>query len=109
MSVEAAVDHLPGHVPVDTESAAFVSKSTELSSSPHFLDDIALLFPTVSIGCGRTSSENCTYFESTGSEVGNCGITICKVREKIEGFKSSYVNNYIFYRMSINRSFVVVY
>ena len=22
----------------------------------------------VAIGCGKTSSENCTYFESTGSE-----------------------------------------
>ena len=33
----------------------------------------------VSAGCGRTSSENCTYFESVGSEVGDCTLTICKV------------------------------
>jgi len=33
---------------------------------------------TFAIGCGKTSSENCTYFESTGSEAaGACTIKIC--------------------------------
>ena len=35
-----------------------------------------LLF-LVSLSCGSTISENNTYWESGGSEVGSCGVTIC--------------------------------
>jgi len=33
---------------------------------------------TFTARCGATSSENCTYFESSGSEVGQCGLKICR-------------------------------
>merc|ERR1719510_2137715 len=33
------------------------------------------------VECGATISENNTYFESGGSEKGNCGIKICKANE----------------------------
>ena len=35
-----------------------------------------LLF-SVSLSCGSTIAENNTYWESGGSEVGSCGVTIC--------------------------------
>jgi len=31
----------------------------------------------VTLGCGATSSENCTYFASTAGETGQCCATIC--------------------------------
>jgi len=30
-----------------------------------------------SVNCGSTSSENCTYFESKGGEIGQCKVEIC--------------------------------
>ena len=35
-------------------------------------------FPQVTVGCGATSSENCTYFEVTGAIAGACRMNICK-------------------------------
>ncbi|XP_059097889.1 uncharacterized protein LOC131892134 [Tigriopus californicus] len=32
---------------------------------------------TFVLGCGSTSSQNCTYFESTGTEAGSCRMKIC--------------------------------
>ena len=47
------------------------------------------LFLTISvaIGCGKTSSENCTYFESTGSEgagnLSNDEVCIISMKNKV--------------------------
>lgn len=38
---------------------------------------------TFIFGCGRTSSQNCTYFESTGGEVGQCRFRICPCSDNI--------------------------
>ena len=39
----------------------------------------SILFPSkVTVGCGATSSENCTYFEVTGAIAGACRMNICK-------------------------------
>ena len=35
-------------------------------------------FFSVTVRCGAQISENCTYFESSGSEIGQCGVKICK-------------------------------
>jgi hypothetical protein len=40
-------------------------------------------FP-VTLGCGGTSSQNCTYFESSGTVgAGQCAATICKCSSDI--------------------------
>ena len=40
-------------------------------------------FVTVTLGCGQESSENCTYFQSVGGEIGQCRVKICPCREHI--------------------------
>ena len=37
----------------------------------------------VTVRCGAESRENCTYFESTGSEVGPCSVKICKCDDNV--------------------------
>lgn len=36
-----------------------------------------LLFLTVTVSCGSRSTQNCTYFESSGLESGTCAAQIC--------------------------------
>ena len=38
---------------------------------------------SVTIGCGGSSSENCTYFEYSGSNSGPCNARICKLSNAI--------------------------
>ena len=38
---------------------------------------------SVQLSCGGTSSENCTYFQSDGNEIGQCRIKICPCSENI--------------------------
>ena len=38
---------------------------------------------SVTLGCGGTSSENCTYFQSGGQEVGQCRLKICPCSDNI--------------------------
>ncbi|XP_059097890.1 uncharacterized protein LOC131892135 [Tigriopus californicus] len=38
---------------------------------------------TFVLGCGSTSSQNCTYFESTGTEVGSCRMKVCPCNDNI--------------------------
>merc|ERR1719445_2730462 len=38
---------------------------------------------TFALNCGATSSENNTYFESTGSETGSCNLKICPCNDNI--------------------------
>lgn len=38
---------------------------------------------TFTENCGATSNENCTYFESTGSEIGACRLKICPCNDNI--------------------------
>ena len=38
---------------------------------------------SVTLGCGGTASENCTYFESTGNEMGACRAKICPCNDNI--------------------------
>ena len=42
-----------------------------------------LFFILVTIGCGATSSENCTYFESSAAPDGGCVGKICKCNTDI--------------------------
>ncbi len=37
----------------------------------------------VSVGCGDTTSENCTYCESTGVTAGCCTVEICPCGDHI--------------------------
>ncbi len=37
----------------------------------------------VTVNCGASSNENCTYFESTGSEIGACQIEICRCNSNV--------------------------
>ena len=43
---------------------------------------ISFLF-LVALNCGETSSQNNTYFESDGSEVGSCNLKICSMNSNI--------------------------
>lgn len=38
---------------------------------------------TFTLGCGGTSSQNCTYFQSGGQEVGQCRLKICPCGDNI--------------------------
>ena len=38
---------------------------------------------SVQLSCGGTSSENCTYFQSDGNEIGQCRIKICPCSDNI--------------------------
>ena len=44
---------------------------------------IELFYFTVTVGCGGSSSENCTYFEVTGANNGPCVAQICKANSNI--------------------------
>ena len=50
----------------------------EFMSHFAFVSEIkhALSF-SVTVGCGTTSGENCTYFEVTGAVAGTCASQIC--------------------------------
>ena len=37
----------------------------------------------VTLTCGQQSSENCSYFQSVGGEIGECRVKICPCREHI--------------------------
>ena len=37
----------------------------------------------VSANCGAQSSENCTYVESQGSEIGDCTVKVCQINSNI--------------------------
>ena len=60
------------------ECAALVSTLTQ---SREMILIVHLLL--VTIACGATTSENCTYFESQGSETGACRAKICKCDSNI--------------------------
>merc|ERR1711944_167438 len=38
---------------------------------------------TFTIGCGGSTSENCTYFEYSGSNTGACNARVCKLSSAI--------------------------
>jgi hypothetical protein len=38
---------------------------------------------SVSLNCGGSSSQNCTYFVSTGTEVGECTMSVCPCNNNI--------------------------
>ena len=72
-----------GHAPADSESAVSVSASfdTVLDCYPEIFNQ-RILF-TVSITCGQTSTENCTYFDNSGANLGACSATICPTTNNI--------------------------
>ena len=41
------------------------------------MKSVSFLFLLVSIRCGGSSTENNTYFQSTGTETGACNVNIC--------------------------------
>ena len=52
-----------------------------------------LSFP-VTIRCGTATSENCTYFESQGTEIGSCAATICRSHNNVCQLRLDF-NNFI--------------
>ncbi len=59
-----------------TECAALVSYKSIMSSlNIPFIDSFVV---PVTLRCGSSSNENCTYFESSGSEIGGCSVKICQ-------------------------------
>ena len=70
-------------VPAVMESAAHVifSLTNILQRCPNY-QIVSSLFP-VAVNCGTTISENNTYFESKGSELGSCSIKICKCNSNV--------------------------
>ena len=71
-NVKPKVELIQDPVPLVMESVVLVSLKM-------FLFEILLNKTfSVTVRCGAVSSENCTYFESSGSEVGGCGVKICR-------------------------------
>ena len=48
----------------------------------HFSTDLEFDI-SVTIGCGGSTSENCTYFEYSGSNSGPCNARVCKISSSI--------------------------
>ena len=64
---------------------SFILKFTKIQITPCYclqLCGIHFLF-TVTISCGGQASENCTYFESSGTESGACRAKVCKCSSDI--------------------------
>lgn len=73
----------------DMECVAHVSTFTTLHKNTFF---IVFLTLSVQKSCGDTSSENCTYFQSSGSEVGQCRIKICPCSDNICQLRLDFQN-----------------
>ena len=54
--------------------------------------DFAAIIIAVQLSCGQMSSENCTYFQSSGSEVGQCRIKICPCSDNICQLRLDFQN-----------------
>ena len=48
-----------------------------------FFTTTSFYFASVQLACGGKASENCSYFQSNGKEVGQCRIKICPCNENI--------------------------
>ena len=70
-------------VPWGTVSVALVSFSYVFPHSLKRSKNNILLFSLVTLNCGGRSDQNCTYFESVGTEVGACSVTICPCGDNI--------------------------
>ena len=77
------------HVPEDTEFAAPVSTYLTPDIQSSFFKDCYI---SVQLNCGQSSSENCTYFQSSGSEVGQCRIKICPCSDNICQLRLDFQN-----------------
>ena len=73
----------------DMECVAHVSTFTTLHKNTFF---IVFLTLSVQKSCGDTSSENCTYFQSSGSEVGQCRLKICPCNDNICQLRLDFQN-----------------
>lgn len=51
-----------------------------------------IILVLVQKGCGDTSSENCTYFQSSGTEVGQCRLKICPCSDNICQLRLDFQN-----------------
>ena len=60
----------------------YLFSSTSMKSNLSLLTLIIILH-LVTLSCGGISSENCTYFQSSGQEVGQCRIKICPCSDNI--------------------------
>lgn len=87
MSAVARVGPALERVPVDMECVVHVSHQINeqpcQGSGMMLIPAFILLQHAVSANCGATSSENCTYVESQGSETGDCTVSICKCNSNI--------------------------
>ncbi len=65
----------------DLESAALVYfKQPVIANPKHIAINVVT---TVTLDCGQTSSENCTYFESTSPTAGSCIASVCPCNDNI--------------------------
>ena len=58
----------------------------------NFKAKIEYSLPLVQLSCGQTSSENCTYFQSSTNEVGQCRIKICPCSDNICQLRLDFQN-----------------
>ena len=49
----------------------------------HYIFHKHVFYFPVTLTCGQQSSENCSYFQSNGGEIGECRVKICPCREHI--------------------------
>lgn len=84
-------------VPVDMGCAAhvrfFYSCGPFSYLHAHYVNDW-MVFLTVTIRCGGSTSENCTYFESQGTESGSCTSTICRSNSNVCQIRLDF-NNFV--------------
>ncbi len=73
----------------DSESAARVrNPNSKLAQTDH-VKYYSVRYISVAINCGQSSSENCTYFESSSPTAGVCMAKICPCGDNICQVKKS--------------------
>ena len=81
-NAQLEVESNQGHVLEDMGCVAHVS--LKLQSYVELKKEV-LMSESILVqkSCGDTSSENCTYFQSSGTEVGQCRLRICPCNDNI--------------------------
>ena len=78
-SAQAAWAQTRGHAQMVSASVALVSFCLNfIIKNPD-----EFIYSQVTRACGQTISENCTFFESTGGETGQCQLEICRTNSNV--------------------------
>ena len=84
LNVVPEVDQMLVHVLVDMEFAVHVSFLKNFTKKCFFYKKNVYFCLLVEYGCGRTTSENCSYFQSPGTvDKGECRLRICPCSDNI--------------------------